>query len=94
VILIFKNDTVFEAISGQEWIFEVAEFEQEVLAHRAGEPLTLERPGSAGQETPDTAQPGSPERPEWEGVLPAKPGPRSARPNGRRDGQSSLGRTG
>lgn len=34
VVLVFREDTVFEAISGQEWVFEVAEFEREVSAYR------------------------------------------------------------
>jgi DNA-binding transcriptional MerR regulator len=34
VVLVFKDDTVFEAVSGQEWIFEVAVFEREVSAYR------------------------------------------------------------
>jgi len=35
VVLVFKDDTVFEAISGQEWVFEVAVFEREVSAYRS-----------------------------------------------------------
>ncbi len=35
VVLVFKDDTVFEAISGQEWVFPVAEFEREVAAYRS-----------------------------------------------------------
>jgi DNA-binding transcriptional MerR regulator len=34
IVLVFREDTVFEAISGQEWVFEVAEFEREVSAYR------------------------------------------------------------
>ena len=34
VVLVFKDDTVFEAVSGQEWVFEVAVFEREVAAYR------------------------------------------------------------
>ncbi len=33
VVLVFQDDTVFEAVSGQEWVFEVAEFEREVSAY-------------------------------------------------------------
>lgn len=34
VVLVFRDDTVFEAISGQEWVFEVAAFEREVTDYR------------------------------------------------------------
>ena len=34
VVLVFREDTVFEAITGQEWVFEVAAFQREVLAYR------------------------------------------------------------
>ena len=30
VVLVFRNGSVFEAISGQEWVFEVAQFQREV----------------------------------------------------------------
>ncbi len=30
VVLVFLEDTAFEAVSGQEWIFEVADFKREV----------------------------------------------------------------
>lgn len=32
VVLVFLENTAFEAVSGQEWIFEVAEFKREVDA--------------------------------------------------------------
>lgn len=35
VVLVFRDDTVFEAISGQEWVFEVAQFQREVEAWRS-----------------------------------------------------------
>jgi DNA-binding transcriptional MerR regulator len=41
VVLVFLEDTAFEAITGQEWIFEVAQFKQEVEAWKKvtrGEP--------------------------------------------------------
>ena len=34
VVLAFRDDTAFEAISGQEWVFEVAKFHREVSAWR------------------------------------------------------------
>jgi DNA-binding transcriptional MerR regulator len=36
VVLVFREDTVFEAITGQEWVFAVADFEREVEVYRAG----------------------------------------------------------
>jgi len=30
VVLVFRDQTVFEALSGQEWVFRVAHFQQEV----------------------------------------------------------------
>jgi len=32
VVLVFLNDSVFEAVSGQEWVFEVSGFQREVEA--------------------------------------------------------------
>jgi hypothetical protein len=29
-VLAFRNGTAFDAVSGQEWVFEVAEFQREV----------------------------------------------------------------
>ena len=64
VVLVFREDAVFEAISGQEWVFEVAEFEREVSEYRrTGK--RRERDQGVGKATPDT--------------LPARPGPRGAR---------------
>jgi DNA-binding transcriptional MerR regulator len=34
VVLAFREGTAFDAISGQEWVFEVAEFQREVNAWR------------------------------------------------------------
>jgi DNA-binding transcriptional MerR regulator len=73
VVLVFQEDTVFEAVSGQEWVFEVADFEREVAAYRStGSTATAAR----GAE------------------LPAKPGPRAARPDRGSAGQQDLDRTG
>ena len=30
VVLAFQDGTAFEAVSGQEWIFEVAQFQREI----------------------------------------------------------------
>jgi DNA-binding transcriptional MerR regulator len=35
VVLVFMESTAFEAVSGQEWVFEVAHFEREVAAWRS-----------------------------------------------------------
>ena len=34
VVLVFRDNTAFEAVSGQEWVFEVAQFRREVEAWR------------------------------------------------------------
>jgi hypothetical protein len=30
VVLVFKDGTAFDAVSGQEWVFEVARFQREI----------------------------------------------------------------
>ena len=52
VLLAFKDGTAFDAISGQEWVFEVAQFQREVDAWRratgaAAEARALHRVRSA-----------------------------------------------
>ena len=47
VVLVFLENTAFEAVSGQEWIFEVAEFKREVdrwKAESRTEPVRRARP--------------------------------------------------
>lgn len=56
VVLVFQDDTVFEAITGQEWVFEVADFEREVADYRQGVRPTVAR------ETPHVAN-GLPAKP-------------------------------
>jgi len=34
VVLVFRDNTAFDAVSGQEWVFEVAKFRREVEAWR------------------------------------------------------------
>jgi hypothetical protein len=34
VVLVFRDNTVFDAVSGQEWVFDVAKFGREVEAWR------------------------------------------------------------
>ncbi len=36
VVLAFRGGTAFDAVSGQEWIFEIAQFQREVEAFQAG----------------------------------------------------------
>ena len=36
VVLVFREETAFEAVSGQEWVLEVAQFQREVDAFRRG----------------------------------------------------------
>jgi len=35
VVLAFKDGTAFDAVSGQEWVFEIAQLQREVYAFRA-----------------------------------------------------------
>jgi len=35
VVLAFKDGTAFDAVSGQEWVFEIAQLKREVDAYRA-----------------------------------------------------------
>ena len=51
VVLVLHNGAAFEAVSGQEWVFEVARFERELADWRAGtkpkeESTTDTRPSS------------------------------------------------
>ncbi|MAG33003.1 MAG: hypothetical protein CL908_19165 [Deltaproteobacteria bacterium] len=67
VVLVFQNDTVFEAISGQEWVFEVAAFEREVARYRseiAGGPCAAPETSNHSQSNEATLE---------------KPGPRGVR---------------
>jgi DNA-binding transcriptional MerR regulator len=70
VVLVFQDDTVFEAISGQEWVFAVADFEREVVAYRSrcnkGPKLT-----EGSSHSPTNGLTAS---------LPEKPGPRGTQP--------------
>jgi hypothetical protein len=67
VVLVFRDGTAFEAISGQEWVFPVAEFEREVIEYRSNGRYS--RSGSrSGNEAIESAT-----------AIPEKPGPRGAR---------------
>ncbi len=53
VVLVFHNDIAFEAVSGQEWVFEVAEFQKELDAWRnlrAAKPVRRSRAGGTSEE--------------------------------------------
>lgn len=97
VVLVFRDDAVFEAITGQEWVFEVAAFEREVAAYRRGDTERLgdtERRGDtegdrAGGQRP-TGGSGA-EAPDE--ALPARPGPLATRPTRTREG-NRYGRAG
>ena len=85
VVLVFQDDTVFEAISGQEWVFEVADFEREVSHYRA----RANGAGAAGSAaTSSGVAPVALSANSLDDVesaaLPAKPGPRAAQPASKR----------
>jgi len=42
VVLVFRNGAAFEAVSGQEWVFEVAELERQVAAWAGAPAVPLE----------------------------------------------------
>lgn len=103
VVLVFRDDTVFEAITGQEWVFEVADFEREVSAYRArgARPATAERAnGRVESEQAGLARVATNgdalddlETPAKDESLPDKPGPRGTKP-GRRARVEDWSRTG
>jgi DNA-binding transcriptional MerR regulator len=43
VVLAFKDGTAFDAISGQQWVFEVAQFKREVEDWRRMDPMGVAR---------------------------------------------------
>lgn len=73
VVLVFRDDAVFEAITGQEWVFEVADFEREVSAYR----MIGIRPGITDANKNTNEQAAGTDNV----ALPAKPGPRAAQPS-------------
>jgi DNA-binding transcriptional MerR regulator len=77
VVLVFQGDTVFEAISGQEWVFEVAEFEREVAAYRQRTRRSPAESGSEARRSGDDRDETTQERAseEW----PERPRPRGTR---------------
>jgi DNA-binding transcriptional MerR regulator len=95
VVLVFREDTVFEAISGQEWVFEVAEFQREVAAYRdpslafdavqretiSASTISASNTAASRSESPSgsASDPFSGPTAESAETLPAKPGPRAAK---------------
>ena len=55
VVLAFKDGTAFDAVSGQEWVFEIAQLQREVDAYQAQR--AAEAPARA-----QAAQAGAPSR--------------------------------
>jgi len=49
VVLVFHEGSAFEAVSGQEWVFEVAQFERELAAWRGAD-------GAAGTTPPEVSE--------------------------------------
>ena len=76
VVLVFREGTAFEAVSGQEWVFEVAAFEREVAVFRHPERHPERQPVGSG-ETGDAVREAFDEEAQAEG--PTRPGPRGAR---------------
>ncbi len=50
VVLVFREGTVFEAVSGQEWVLEVAEFERDIEAWRRRGADRRPRPAPTGSQ--------------------------------------------
>lgn len=88
VVLVFHDETVFEAISGQEWVFPVAAFEREVARYREQRAEgTRARSASEAARHEDVdpgraESPGSPENARTNGLR--KPGVRGAERNRKR----------
>ncbi|MEM9175726.1 MAG: MerR family transcriptional regulator [Myxococcota bacterium] len=102
VVLVFQDDTVFEAITGQEWVFEVADFEREVSRYRAqangSDALAngSDAPANGSDALAETglARTTASAVDEVEDAgLPARPGPRTAQPasKGRNQNWSRTG---
>ena len=96
VVLVFHDETVFEAITGQEWVFPVASFQREVWDFRSRqeadarlrhEARTQPRSGARGgrNRRPDRRAPvQAVERSPEPSARPAKPTVRSAKQNRKR----------
>ena len=57
VVLAFKDGTAFDAVSGQEWVFEIAQLQRDVDAYRArrDSEASLRTPASAAGDCDRTA---------------------------------------
>jgi DNA-binding transcriptional MerR regulator len=86
VVLVFREDTAFEAISGQEWVFEVAGFQREVADFRRQGRDQREQRSESIREDRKTVSTAARDAASTEivseGVQPTKPGPRAAAPVG------------
>ena len=78
VVLVFREDTVFEAVSGQEWVFEVADFQREVEAFQTRDHRKRVDPASSRSQRVVGPRTKSEEEVQNES-LPAKPGPRTTK---------------
>jgi hypothetical protein len=70
VVLVFQEDTVFEAISGQEWVFEVADFEREVTEYRNHGRLPASARAASEEQQGQQAGEAGPTRPSPRGTRP------------------------
>jgi DNA-binding transcriptional MerR regulator len=61
LVLVLRDGSAFEAISGQEWILEVSRFEREIGERLARESEAKRRrpPGTAAKQRGETTHPGS-----------------------------------
>lgn len=90
VVLVFQEDTVFEAVSGQEWVFEVAAFEREVSDYRSntraprktaavGASSVVDNDIISAESTPAPRRIDETNVDDTVGAMPAKPGLRAAK---------------
>ena len=49
VVLVLQDGAAFEAVSGQEWVFEIARFQREVEAWQEQHPASRVRPAAVGR---------------------------------------------
>jgi len=89
VVLVFHDETVFEAITGQEWVFPVAAFEREVSDFRSRQEADarMRQQAVARMRREGASRPLTVAKPD--GERPAKPSVRSAK-----QGRKRWSRTG
>ena len=81
VVLVFSEETVFEAISGQEWVFAVADFQREVASFSGIQSSKIQSSTAQrkdGQQAAD-ASAGAAADGTRADELPVRPGPRPTR---------------